>query len=90
MKREEKSIGEMDHAEFTSYNNRAKGMPLSSFAEFHQGLHGYDVYLNGVIQEKWDIYSKGFTDCEKILKDHTIYTVKRRVGKIILPKKQKA
>lgn len=79
-----KSIKEMSHAEFTTFSNHGKKKGLSDFAQFHQDLHGYDIFLKGTQVAKWEIFSRRIT-AEKILSDQTKYTFKKRVSKIVLP-----
>lgn len=43
--------------------------------KFHVDLLGFDIYLNGVRQFKWEVFSGGFTNTSEIIQGKTKFTI---------------
>ena len=49
------------------------------FLTFHCALLGYNIYLNNVKKEKYEVFASGITNAQLILKGKTAYKLEVKV-----------
>ena len=52
--------------------------PLSEYAKFSIQLTGFNVYLNDVRINRWELFHSGYTDAESILNGTTKFKARAK------------
>ena len=76
-----KDFKEMDSKDFQLAKRKAETQKFSPFAQFMMDLKGYDLFIEGVKQYKFEVYNSGRRNTSALIAgEGTVYAVKRESG----------